>query len=145
MNNVNSMISDLRLSRQLIEALTREQKSPKNDLYIDVNAVIDNTDALLTAIIAVNTELCRLTLNLCERAYIDYYVNPLLTSLFNLSIISFELSLTVLVLSYSPIVPPKKSKLKSTIHLIYEINEECEDLLKVLKKRLKPLAQVKGE
>lgn len=142
MKNVNNMISDLRLARQLIETLSREQKSPKNDLYMDVNAAIDNTDALLTAIIAVNTELCRLTLNLCESAYIDYYVNPILTSLFSLSIISFELSISISVLSFSPIVPPKKSKLKSTIDLIYDINEECEDLFKVLKKRLKPLTEL---
>ena len=141
MQDVNSIISDINFARQLNEALIKGQTSPKSDLNIDVTAAINNTDAMLTAINSIKTELCRLSLNLCEREYVENCVNPILTILFFLSFTSYELSGSVSILSSSPIVPPKKSKLKDTIHLIYNINEECEDLFKVLKKRLKPLIQ----
>lgn len=142
MNDLNSIISNINFSRQLNEALIKGQvSSPKSDLNIDVTAAINNTDAMLTAINSIKKELCRLSLNLCEREYFENCVNPILITLFLLSFISYELSGSVLILSSSPIVPPKKSKLKDTIHLIYNINKECEELYRVLKKRLKPLIQ----
>ena len=102
-------------------------------------SAINNTNALLNAINSVKTELCRLNLNFCEKEYIENCVNPILIILSSLALTSYELSVSVSILSSSPIIPPKKSKLKNTIHLIYKMNEECEELFKVLKKRLKPL------
>lgn len=141
MRDENSVITDIEFARQLNENLIKGQTSPESDLDIDVTEAINNTAAMLTAISSIKKELCILPLNLCERAYVDNCVNPILTVLFYLSLTSYELSISVSTLTFSPIVPPKKSKLKSTIHLIYNINEECEDLYKVLKKRLKPLTQ----
>ncbi|MBZ9685907.1 hypothetical protein G9F72_006065 [Clostridium estertheticum] len=137
----NSILSYLNFARQLNESLIKGQTSPKSDLNMEVTAAINNTDALLTAINSIKTELCRLPLNFCEREYIENCVNPILIALFFLSFTSYELAFTVSILSSSPIVPPKKSKLKKTIRIIYNINEECEELYKLLKKRLEPLIQ----
>lgn len=137
----NSIISDINFARQINEALIKCNILPKSDLNIDVTIVINNTDALLTAINSLKTELCRLNLNFCEREYIDNCVNPILVTLLLLSLTSYELSISVYILTSSPIVPAKKSKLKDTIDLIYNINKEFEELYKVLKKRLKPLIQ----
>ena len=54
---------------------------------------------------------------------------------------SFELATSVSILTTSPIVPRKKGELKDTIHTIYSMNDEVEDIYKVLKKRLKKLTQ----
>jgi len=141
MRDDSSIIADIEFARGLNEQLIKGQTSPKNDLNIDVTETINNTVSMLTAIISIKTELCRLPLSFCEREYVDNYVTPLVTVLFFLSLTSVELSIPVSFLTFSPIVPPKKSKLKDTIHLIYDINEECEELYKMLKKRLKPLIQ----
>ncbi|MEW9095313.1 MAG: hypothetical protein AB2417_09555 [Clostridiaceae bacterium] len=139
MNDVNNIISNINFARQLNEALMEGQLSTESDLIMDITEAINNTDTMLTAINSIKTELCRLPLNFCEREYIENCVNPILITLFFLTFTSYELSGTVFILSYSPIVPPKKSKLKDTIRLIYNINKQCEELYKVLKKRLKPL------
>lgn len=141
MDDINSIISNINFAKQLNESLIKGQASLESDLTNDVTAAINNTEAMLTAINSIKTELCRLSLNLCEREYVENCVNPILITLFFLSFTSYELSGSVSILSSSPIVPPKKSKLKNTIRLIYNINEECEDLFKVLKRRLKPLIQ----
>ena len=139
MNDINSILSNIKLARQLNEALMKDQTSPNSDLIIDVIAAINNTDAMLTAINSIKTELCRLPLNFCEREYFENCVSPILITLFLLSFTSYELSGSVAILSSSPIVPPKKSKLKDTIHLIYEMNKESEELFELLKNRVKPL------
>ncbi len=141
MDDINSIISNINFAKQLNESLIEDQTCLESDLTNDVTAALNNADAMLTAVNSIKTELCRLPLNLCEREYIENCVNPILITLFFLSFMSYELSGSVSILSSSPIVPPKKSELKSTIHLIYDINEEFDDLFKVLKRRLKPLIQ----
>lgn len=144
MHDENNIISYINLARQLNKALMEGSPSPKSDLNVDVTTAINNIDAMFTSINSIKTELCRLPLNFCERKYIENCVNPILTVLFFLTLTSYDLSLSVSILTSSPIVPRKKSKLKDTIHLIYNINEECEDLYKILKKRLKPIIQEHG-
>jgi hypothetical protein len=141
MDDISSIISNISFAKQLNESLIEDQTCLESDLTNDVTAALNNAAAMLTAVNSIKTELCRLPLNLCEREYIENCVNPILITLFFLSFMSYELSGSVSILSFSPIVPPKKSELKSTIRLIYDINEEFDDLFKVLKRRLKPLIQ----
>lgn len=141
MRDESSIISDIEFVRQLNEELIRGQTSLESDPDMDVTVAINNTTAMLTAIISIKTELCRLPLSFCEKEYVNNYIIPLVTVLFFLSLTSIELSIPVYILTFLPIVPPKKSKLKDTIHLIYNINEECEEIYKILKNRLKILVR----
>ena len=127
MRDESNLILDIEFARQLNDQLIKGQASPKSDLDMDldmdVTTAINNTAIMLKAIISTKTELCRLPLSFCEREYVDNYVTPLVTVLLYLSLISFELSISVSILSFSPIVPPKKSKLKDTIH--YGNAQDC--------------------
>lgn len=105
----------------------------------NASVTIIQTAATLAAINSIKTELCKLPLNFCEREYIASCVNPLETAIELLSRTSFDLATSVSVLSSSAIVPRKKGKIKDTIHTIYVMNEEVEDLYKILKGRLKRL------
>ena len=141
MRDESSIIADIEYARELNEQLIKGQTSLISDLDMDITAAINNTSAMLKAIISIKTELCRLPFSFCEREYVDNCVTPLLIVLVLLTVTSVELAISISILTFSPIVPSKKSKLKDTIHLIYNINDECEELYKVLKKRLKSLIQ----
>lgn len=82
---------------------------------------------------------CKLPLNPCESQYITNNINPLLNILYLLSQTSSGLSTSAKFLASSSVVHPKNSDIKDTIHLIYKINEECDDVYDVLKKRLEIL------
>lgn len=140
--DVNTIMSYLNSAKKLSEAQAKDRTSNENDLNVDIIKTIDNVDEILIALNSIKSELCRLPLSFCEREYVENYVNPILMVLFFLAFVSYEQSLTVSILTFSPIVPPKKSKLHNSLDLVYRINDECESLFKVLKNRLKPLIQV---
>lgn len=117
------------------------QSQASNTTNVTVNAALIQTAQTLTAIDTIKTELCRLPLDLCEREYIANCVTPLETAMEFVSRAGFELATSVSILTTSPIVPRKKGKLKDTIHTIYSMNEEVEDIYNVLKHRLKKLVQ----
>lgn len=104
-----------------------------------VSQKISNTSTLLQNINNIREQLARLNLDPTQRLYYDNSVSPLLTTLYELSATSATLAASVSVLTTSPVVHPKTSELKDTIHLIYHINEKCEDVYKVLKRRLDTL------
>lgn len=87
----------------------------------------------------IKDELCKLPLDPCENEYIINSVLPLTNILYMISTASVNLSNSANILTNSPIVHAKKSEIKDTIDLIYNINEECEDLFKIIKKRLNVL------
>ena len=106
-----------------------------------LNAALAQAAQTLTTIDTIKTELCRLPLDFCEREYIANCITPLETAMEFVSRTGFELATSVSVLTTSPIVPRKKGKLKDTIHTIYRMNEEVEDLFEVLKPRLRRLTE----
>lgn len=133
---------------QTLQSTTQGQAQgqvPKaTDINVNVNSAINQTALTLVAINSVKTELCRLPLDFCEREYIANCVTPLVTAMEFLSRTGFDLATSVNILTTSPIVPRKKGKLKDTIHTIYSINEEVEDVYKVLKKRFKKITRDGG-
>jgi len=81
-------------------------------------------------------ELCKLPLDTCELDYVTTNVLPLLTILYELSTTAFNLASSSNMLSISSVVHPKRHELKDSVHLAYKINDECDDLYEVLKKRI---------
>jgi hypothetical protein len=100
---------------------------------------ISQASDTLKNINTIKDELCKLPLDPCENEYIINSVLPLTNILYLISTASVNLSNSANILTNSPIVHAKKSEIKDTIDLIYNINEECEDLFKVIKKRLNVL------
>jgi hypothetical protein len=90
----------------------------------------------ITGINDLKTQLCLLPLNPYEQEYININITPLLTVASDISNISVNLANSVDVLTTSPIVPRKKTKLKDSINEIYNMNEETIRLYKIIKKRL---------
>ena len=68
--------------------------------------------------------------------FITNNIYPLLNILYQLSTTSYNLASSANLLSTSSIVHPKNSDLKDTVHLVYNINDKCEDVYDVLKKRI---------
>lgn len=101
-----------------------------------IKSTISDTADILKNIDDIKDELCKLPLDPCESDYINNYINPMLNVLYQLSTTSLNLSNSVYYLTNSPIVHPKRSELEDTLHLVYNINDECEDVYKIVKKRL---------
>lgn len=97
---------------------------------------ISQTSALLQNINNIREQLARLNIDPSQRIYYENCVVPLLTTLYELTASSATLATSVNFLATSPVVHPKTSQLRDTTHLIYHINEKCEDVYKVLKKRI---------
>jgi len=85
---------------------------------------------------AIKDELCKLPLDICENEYVTNNIFPLLTVLNQLSAVSSNLSSSFNDLTLSSVVHPKKSEIEDTIHLVYNINEECEDIYDIVKRRI---------
>lgn len=138
-HDLNKLLSDIENSNKCKEALIENSIDEASALDISISATIDKTDKTLITINSIKKELCDLPLNPCKKEYFNNSVSPLLQTIDSLSRVSFNLSGAVAVLTSSPIVCCKNSEIKDTIHLMYNINEECEDIYKVLKKRVNVL------
>ncbi len=97
---------------------------------------ISETSALLQNINNIREQLAKLNIDPTQRVYYENCVVPLLTTLYELTASSATLATAVNFLAVSPVVHAKNSQLKDTTHLIYHINEKCEDVYRVLKKRI---------
>lgn len=136
--NINTcdMLSDIEKAKELNMMVTGIHPSADACPELPISTTITQTADLLRNINSIKDELCKLPLDTCELEYINNDVNPLLNVLNQLANISANLAVSVNYLTISPVVHPKKSELKDTIHLIYDINEECEDVFDVLKHRI---------
>lgn len=122
-----------------ISSINQDDKTNDNSTTQTPSDPISKSADLLKNLNTIKDELCKLPLNPCESEYIATYIFPIVNTLYLLSTSSLNLSSSVNILTNSPIVKPKRSKLKSTIHTIYDMNDTCEDLYKIVKERLKNL------
>ena len=106
------------------------------DSDLSVSDTLSQTADTLQSINVIKDELCKLPLDTCEMQFITNNINPLLNILYQLSTTSYNLAGSANLLSISSILKPKRSDLKDTVHLIYKINDECEDVYDVLKRRI---------
>jgi hypothetical protein len=100
---------------------------------------LENINTTLTSLNSIKGELVKLPLNPLQLEYYNNSVVPLLTTLYDLSTTSLNLASSSNFLATNIVVHPKKSKIDDTVHLVYKINEKCEDLYKVLKRRIDAL------
>lgn len=110
--------------------------TPTQTPDLSMSFTISKSADTLTNINIIKDELCKLPLDTCEREFITNNVTPLLTVLTQLSQISVNLATSAYYLTLSPIVHQKHSEIKDTIHLVYNINDKCDDVYNVVKKRI---------
>jgi len=84
----------------------------------------------------VKNELSELPLDPREKDYIEFSVAPITDLIYKLSTAALNLSLSSDYLSKNYVKKPKKGKIKKNIDTIYEINETCNELFKIIKKRI---------
>ena len=104
-----------------------------------VSKTINQTVKVLEDINKIKTEMQNFSLNTCESQFYTYQILPLLSILENLAGTSSDLSSSVINLQTSVVVFPKKSKLRKTTHLVYDINSDCYNIYKVLHRRINSL------
>jgi hypothetical protein len=114
------------------EGTTNQTQSNQNTVSDDIS----NTADLLGDLNTIKDELIKLPLNPAEKDYLEVYVFPLLSILLDLSTTSLNLSSSTGRLAVSYVTNPKISRLKDTEHLVYDINDKCEDVYKILKQRI---------
>lgn len=142
LQNINTIIlSGIESANSIESGLSQTTPTPSSDTAANAStttntSTIDKTSTTLQNINNIKSQLARLDLDPRQLAYYENAIAPLLTTLLSLSTISYDLSASTNVLAGSPIVCAKHSKLKDTIRLVYDINDQCEDLYKCLKKRV---------
>ncbi|ENK1243596.1 hypothetical protein P9J83_14970 [Clostridium sporogenes] len=128
------------------------KNNQNNKEYINLES-IDNIDNLaelsdeclertlnrLKNINSLRDELIKLNLNPEGLFYFNNDVYPLMYTLTSLSTTSLNLSSSASILSNAVYLKPKDSKIKDTLKLIYEINEQCEDIYNTLKYKIDTL------
>lgn len=101
-----------------------------------INSTISQSADTLRNINIVKDELCKLPLNPCESEFIANNITPLLSVLTQLAAVSLSLATSAYYLTLSPIEHAKISDIKDTLHLVYNINDQCEDVYHVVKDRI---------
>lgn len=118
----------------LVNSTTTTPPTQTPDL--SVNSTISKSADALKNINIIKDELCKLPLDPCESEFITNNVTPLLTVLTQLAAVSLSLATSAYYLTLTPIVHAKRSQIKDTIHLVYNINDKCDDVYNVVKKRI---------
>lgn len=125
---------------------TTSKDSTNNTTSSTPGVNIDDSLAKITLKLqTINTlreELIKLELNPEGRLYFNNDIAPLLTVLYQLASTSVDLSTSVNILSSSYLVKPNKSKLKDTFKLVYDINEQCDDVYRLLAEKIEVLINI---
>lgn len=90
----------------------------------------------INSVNVIKKELSELPLDPREKSYIENSVTPITDLLYKLSTSALNLSQSSDYLSKSFITKPKKRKIKRANDTIYDINETCSELFKIIKKRI---------
>jgi len=98
-------------------------------------SIQDATD-ILTNINIIKDELCKLPLDPCEKEIYENNLFPMLNLLYYLSNVSVNLANSANTLTNSTVVFRKKSEIKDTINLVYDINKKCEKVYEILENRI---------
>ena len=94
---------------------------------------------VLMSINTIKSELCKIPNYSCENEYIMNQILPLLGLADLLSRVGLSLASSSGILTNSPIVPRKRSKLKHSLHAVYSINQLAVEVYYTVKPRIKCL------
>lgn len=133
---ITNEIQDISLSKNIPIVDSTEVTPPTQTSDLSISSTISKSADTLKNINIIKDEICKLPLDPCESEFITINVTPLLTVLTQLSAISVNLATSAYYLTLSTVLQPKHSKIKDTTHLVYNINDECEDVYHVVKKRI---------
>lgn len=100
---------------------------------------LEKTALVLENVNSIKDNLAKLPLNPAEKEYIETNIDPLLGVINIFSNVSANLASSVDQLDTSYVTTPKKSKINHTEELMYDINEDCEEIYRIIKKRLRPI------
>lgn len=100
---------------------------------------ITRTAAALTGVNVIKQQICRLPLDLCQRAYFDENVAFLLSIIDSLSLSAYNLMATANYLSLAAAASRKESNIRDIICTSYEMDKQCIEVYEVLRKRIKIL------
>ncbi|WP_027623897.1 hypothetical protein [Clostridium lundense] len=141
-------MADKNINENIIENVPEDtSKDSTNDTTSNTSAttIDDSLTKLTSKLQTINTlreELIKLELNPEGRLYFNNDIVPLLTILYQLATTSVDLSTSANILSSSYLIKPNKSKLKDTFRLIYDMNEQCDDVYKLLEKKIEVLINI---
>ncbi|WP_097027030.1 hypothetical protein [Clostridium peptidivorans] len=113
-----------------------------NDTETQICSIPDNiikSAETISSINIIKDEITKLGLDPEEKNYIETYINPLLNILYSLTASSETLATSANLLAVSINTSSKSSKIKDTEKLVYNINEQCEEIYCILKKRINVL------
>lgn len=113
-----------------------ESKSGCKESDDKLSEGIQDATNIITNINVIKDELCKLPLDPCEKEIFENNLVPMLDLLNYLSTISVNLANSANTLTNSTIVFRKKSEIKDTIDLVYDINKKCEKVYEILEKRI---------
>lgn len=113
-----------------------ESKSGCKESDDKLSEGIQDATNIITNINVIKDELCKLPLDPCEKEIFENDLLPMLSLLNYLSNVSINLANSANTLTNSTIVFRKKSEIKDTIDLVYDINKKCEKVYEILEKRM---------
>jgi hypothetical protein len=99
-------------------------KASNKDEYLDINEFMK----VVQKINIYRAELYRLPLDPWEQIFIGIEIAPLLSVMDLIGRVSYDLSYSANFLTNFTIVPARKNKIRETIYLLYDINEQCQDI-----------------
>lgn len=137
--DTSKILRDVKNTKDIQKTVSSDNNNENVSNNTTVSESLGKTNDILLDINSIRTEICKLTLNPCQREYLNNSVLPLLTVLDFLSRSANNLASSVNYLSGSCITFRKESNLKDTLHTVYEINKQCDDVYKELKRRVDKL------
>jgi hypothetical protein len=109
---------------------------------VDLASSLGNTATILRNVNDIRNQLVNLNIETFGNNYFDNMVEPFLVTIRDIASTSANLATSANFLSQSILEEVKKSKVKETIDLIYDLNEKAEDVFEILKKRVNTLIKI---
>lgn len=138
-----STLQNTSLSKTIPSLDPSNSTSTTGNVDSSVNSAISQSSDTLRNINIIKDELCKLPLDPCENEFIANNITPLLSVLTQLAAVSVSLSTSTYYLTLSPIEHAKRCDIKDTLHLVYNINDQCEDVYHVVKQRINDVLKKK--